>query len=193
MSQLHGECAGDRGRAPGRRSSGTIEQVGIAAVLTVPLGILTATYLADSRSLFSKIVSYVVDAMTGAPAIIAGLFVYLFWVAPRHHSGKSGFAAGMALAVMMLPVVTRAAQEVVAIVPGSLREAALALGAPQWRVLVRVVLPTARAGLMTAVILGVARIAGETRRCSSTPGATTHYNWNPFAASRTICPSGSTS
>ena len=106
--------------------------------------------------------SYVVDAMTGAPAIIAGLFVYLFWVAPRHHNGKSGLAAGMALAVMMLPVVTRAAQEVVAIVPGSLREAALALGAPQWRVLVRVVLPTARAGLMTAVILGVARIAGET-------------------------------
>ncbi len=106
--------------------------------------------------------SYVVDAMTGAPAIIAGLFIYLFWVAPKDHNGKSGLAAGMALAVMMLPVVTRAAQEVVAIVPGSLREAALALGAPQWRVMVRIVLPTARAGLMTAVILGVARIAGET-------------------------------
>lgn len=159
---------------------GTLEQVGIAAILSVPLGILTATYLADSRSLFARIVSYVVDAMTGAPAIIAGLFVYLFWVAPRTHSGKSGFAAGMALAVMMLPVVTRAAQEVVAIVPGSLREAALALGAPQWRVLLRVVLPTARVGLMTAVILGVARIAGETAPVLFNAGGNDKFNWNPF-------------
>jgi phosphate transport system permease protein len=97
---------------------GTVEQVGIATILAVPLGVMTATYLADSNSAFAKLVGYVVDAMTGAPAIIAGLFVYLFWVAPHHHTGKSGFAAGMALAVMMLPVVTRAALEVVAIVPG---------------------------------------------------------------------------
>jgi phosphate transport system permease protein len=167
---------------------GTLEQVAIAAILSVPLGILTATYLADSRSLFSRIVSYVVDAMTGAPAIIAGLFVYLFWVAPRGHSGKSGFAAGMALAVMMLPVVTRAAQEVVAIVPGSLREAALALGAPQWRVLVRVVLPTARAGLMTAVILGVARIAGETAPVLFNAGGNDKFNWNPFVGQQDNLP-----
>lgn len=167
---------------------GTVEQVGIAAVLTVPLGILTATYLADSRSVFSRLVSYVVDAMTGAPAIIAGLFVYLFWVAPRQHSGKSGLAAGMALAVMMLPVVTRAAQEVVAIVPGSLREAALALGAPQWRVLVRVVLPTARAGLMTAVILGIARIAGETAPVLFNAGGNKAYNWNPFSGQQDNLP-----
>ncbi len=167
---------------------GTIEQVGIAAVLSVPLGILTATYLADSRSLFSKIVGYVVDAMTGAPAIIAGLFIYLFWVAPRQHSGKSGLAAGMALAVMMLPVVTRAAQEVVQIVPGSLREAALALGAPQWRVLLRIVLPTARAGLMTAVILGVARIAGETAPVLFNAGGNETYNWNPFSGQQDNLP-----
>ena len=167
---------------------GTLEQVAIATVLAVPLGILTATYLADSRSLFSRIVGYVVDAMTGAPAIIAGLFVYLFWVEPRGHSGKSGFAAGMALAVMMLPVVTRAAQEVVAIVPGSLREAALALGAPQWRVLVRVVLPTARAGLMTAVILGVARIAGETAPVLFNAGGNDKFNWNPFVGQQDNLP-----
>ena len=167
---------------------GTIEQVGIAAVLSVPLGILTATYLADSRSLFSKVVGYVVDAMTGAPAIIAGLFIYLFWVAPRQHTGKSGLAAGMALAVMMLPVVTRAAQEVVQIVPGSLREAALALGAPQWRVLLRIVLPTARAGLMTAVILGVARIAGETAPVLFNAGGSETYNWNPFSGQQDNLP-----
>ena len=167
---------------------GTVEQVGIATVITIPLGILTATYLADSRSLFSRIVGYVVDAMTGAPAIIAGLFVYLFWVQPRGHSGKSGFAAGMALAVMMLPVVTRAAQEVVAIVPGSLREAALALGAPQWRVLLRIVLPTARVGLITAMILGVARIAGETAPVLFNAGGNARYNWNPFSGQQDNLP-----
>jgi phosphate transport system permease protein len=167
---------------------GTVEQVGIAAVLAIPLGILTATYLADSLSLFSRIVSYVVDAMTGAPAIIAGLFIYLFWVEPRGTSGKSGFAAGMALAVMMLPVVTRAAQEVVMIVPGSLREAALALGAPQWRVLLRIVLPTARVGLITAMILGVARIAGETAPVLFNAGGNSSYNWNPFSGQQDNLP-----
>ena len=155
---------------------GTIEQVGIATVITVPLGILTATYLASNDNPFARMVSAVVDAMTGAPAIIAGLFVYLLWVVPHHTAGKTGFAAALALAVMMLPVVTRAAQEVVAIVPGSYREAALALGAPEWRVLLRVVLPTARAGLMTAVILGVARIAGETAPVLFNAGGFAGYN-----------------
>ena len=121
------------------------------------------------------------DAMTGAPAIIAAVFIYLVWVAPRHTSGKSGFTAALALSVMMLPVVTRAAQEVIAVVPGSLREAALALGAPRWRVIVRVVLPTARAGLSTAVILGVARIAGETAPVLFAAGGNAYYNWNPFS------------
>ena len=132
--------------------------------------------------------------MTGAPAIIAGLFVYLLWTAPHHHSGKSGFAAALALAVMMLPVVTRAAQEVLAIVPGSLREAALALGAPEWRVLLRVVLPTARAGLTTAVILGVARIAGETAPVFFNAGGLGRLQLEPvLRANRTTCPCGSTS
>jgi len=160
---------------------GTIEQVGLAFLMTVPLGLLTATYLVDSRGFFARLVSYVVDAMTGAPAIIAAVFIYLLWVAPRHTSGKSGFAAALALSVMMLPVVTRAAQEVIAVVPGSLREAALALGAPRWRVILRVVLPTARAGLSTAVILGVARIAGETAPVLFAAGGNVYYNWNPFS------------
>ncbi len=137
--------------------------------------------------------STVVDAMTGAPAIIAGLFVYLLWVAPHHTSGKSGFAAALALAVMMLPIVTRAAQEVVAIVPGSLREAALALGAPEWRVLA--------AG-------GAADGASRTddgchprdrphrrrdrARCCSTPAGSTGTTGTRSPGSRTTCPFGST-
>jgi phosphate transport system permease protein len=159
---------------------GTVEQVGLAALMTVPLGVLTATYLVDSPGPFARLVSYVVDAMTGAPAIIAAVFVYLIWVAPLRHNGQSGFAAALALSVMMLPVVTRASQEVIAVVPGALREAALALGAPRWRVVLRVVLPTARAGLVTAVILGVARVAGETAPVLFAAGGNVYYNWNPF-------------
>jgi phosphate transport system permease protein len=159
---------------------GTVEQVAIATLLTVPIGVMTATYLVDNDNWFSRFVSAVVDAMTGAPAIIAGLFVYLIWVAPLKTSGKSGVAAALALAVMMLPIVTRAAQEVVAVVPGGLREAAYALGAPQWRTISRVVLPTARVGLATAVILGVARVAGETAPVLFNAGGNAHYNWNPF-------------
>jgi phosphate transport system permease protein len=159
---------------------GTVEQVGLATLFTVPIGILTAVYLVETRTLFARLVSTVVDAMTGTPAIIAGIFVYIFWVEPQKTNGKSGFAAALALAVMMLPIVTRTAQEVIAIVPGSLREAAAALGAPNWRVMLRVVLPTARVGLVTAIILGVARIAGETAPILFAAGGNSHYNWNPF-------------
>ncbi|MGA2521859.1 MAG: ABC transporter permease subunit, partial [Acidimicrobiales bacterium] len=94
--------------------------------------------------------------------------------------GKTGLTAGLALSVLMLPLITRAALEVIIIVPGSLREAALALGAPQWRVVLRIVLPTARVGLITAAILGVARTAGETAEVLFTAGGNTHYNLVPF-------------
>jgi phosphate transport system permease protein len=167
---------------------GTIEQVGLATLATVPLGVMAATYLVYNRNLFSRLSAMVVDAMTGAPAIILGLFIYLLWVAPRHHSGKSGFAAAMALAVMMLPLVTRTAQEAIVVVPGSLQEAALALGAPQWRMTLRVILPTARVGLITAVILGIARIAGETAPILFNAGGLTSFNWNPFSGQQDDLP-----
>jgi phosphate transport system permease protein len=167
---------------------GTVEQVGLATLITVPLGTLTAIYLVNHRNAFATIVGNVVDAMTGSPAIIAGLFIYLLWVAPQKHSGKSGFSAALALGVMMLPIVTRAAQEVIAIVPGSLKEAALALGSPQWRSVLRVTLPTARVGLVTAVILGVARIAGETAPVLFVAGGNAHYNWNPFVGQQDDLP-----
>lgn len=159
---------------------GSLEQVALASVVTVPLGIMTAMYLVDHKGMFARLVGGVADATTGSPAIITGLFIYILWVAPHHHSGKSGLSAAMALAVMMLPIVIRAAQEVISVVPGSLREAALALGSPRWRVMLRVVLPTARAGLATAVILGMARIAGETAPVLFNAGGSASYNWNPF-------------
>jgi phosphate transport system permease protein len=160
---------------------GTVEQVGLATVVTVPLGIMAAMYLVDHKGVFSRAVSSVVDATTGAPAIITGLFIYLLWVKPRGVNGKSGLAAAMALAVMMLPWVIRASYEVITVVPGSLREAALALGAPKWRVMLRVVLPTARAGIATAIILAIARVAGETAPVLFNAGGNAHYNWNPFS------------
>jgi phosphate transport system permease protein len=167
---------------------GTIEQVGIATIITVPLGVLTATYLVNNRNTFSRVVSMVVDAMTGSPAIIAGLFIYLLWVVPQKENGQTGFAAALSLAVMMLPIVTRASQEVIAIVPGSLKEAAYALGSPQWRATLRVVLPTARVGLITAMILGIARVAGETAPVLFTAGGNAHYNWNPFSGKQADLP-----
>ena len=161
---------------------GSIEQVGIATAVAAPLSILTATYLNESNSGLSRVVRLVVDAMTGTPEIIAGLFVYLLWVQPRHTNGQSGLAASMALGIMMIPFVTRGAQEVLKTVPGALREAGLALGAPQWRLTLRVVLPTARVALLTVAILGVARAVGETAAVYFTAGgsATQKFNWNPF-------------
>jgi phosphate transport system permease protein len=167
---------------------GTLEQVGIATIITVPLGVLTATYLVNNRNAFARVVSNVVDAMTGSPAIIAGLFVYILWVVPQKQAGQTGFAAALSLSVMMLPIVTRASQEVIAIVPGSLREAALALGSPQWRSIVRVTLPTARVGLVTAMILGIARVAGETAPVLFTAGGNPHYNWDPFSGKQDDLP-----
>jgi phosphate transport system permease protein len=159
---------------------GTLEQVGLATLYTVPISLLTATYLSESNSTFSSIVRSVVDCMMGTPSIIAGLFVYLFWVQPRGTNGFSGFAASIALAILMLPIMIRTAEEVIRVVPGSLREAAHALGAPRWRVSLRIVLPAVRTGLITAVILGVALAVGETAPTLFTAHGSSVYNFNPF-------------
>ncbi len=151
---------------------GTLEQVGLATVISVPLAYLTATYMVESRSALSRIVRTVIDAMTGTPSIIAGIFIYLLLVQPAGVNGTNGFHGSLALSIMMLPVTCRASLEVIRIVPGSLREAALALGAPQWRVVLQVVLPTARTGLVTAGILGIAVTAGETAEVLLTAGGT---------------------
>ncbi len=167
---------------------GSIEQVALATLYTVPVSILTATYLTEYDTWFSRLVRTVVDAMMGLPSILAGLFVYLWWVQPRHTGGSSGFAASIALGVLMLPIMIRTAEEVIRVVPGSLREAALALGAPRWRVTVRVVLPTAKSGLITAVILGVALAVGETAPVLFTAQGSSRYNWNPFSGAQADLP-----
>jgi phosphate transport system permease protein len=141
---------------------GTLEQVLIASLIAVPLGLLVAVYIVEyGRGPLRSAVRFLVDVMTGIPSIVAGLFIFAFWVLGLHR-GFSGLAAGLALAVLMLPVVVRSAEEMLKLVPDNLREASYALGVPRWRTVVSVVLPTASAGITTGVMLAVARVTGET-------------------------------
>lgn len=157
---------------------GTLWQIGMALVITVPLGLAAAVYLSEVRGRLAGLVRTMVDAMTALPSIIAGLFIYATWILTLHHR-PSALAAALALSLMMLPFITRAADVVIRLVPGNLREASAALGAPQWRTVWHVVLPTARSGLVTSVILGAARGIGETAPVLLTAGFTTFRNTNP--------------
>jgi phosphate transport system permease protein len=157
---------------------GTLEQVLLTALIAVPLGLLVAIYLAEyGRGRFSSLVRFVVDVMTGVPSIVAGLFIYAFWVIPR---GPSGFAAALALSILMLPVVVRSSEEMIKLVPDSLREASYALGVPKWKTILRVVLPTASAGITTGVMLAVARVTGETAPLILTAQSLDAINTDPF-------------
>lgn len=141
---------------------GTLEQVAIAAVLAVPLGLAVAVYIVEyGGGRFAYAVRFLVDVMTGLPSIVAGLFIFAFWVLALD-KGFSGLAAGLSLAVLMLPVVVRTSEEMLRLVPHELREAGYALGVPRWRTTISVVLPTASAGITTGVMLAVARVTGET-------------------------------
>jgi len=159
---------------------GTLIQISIALVITVPLGITTAVFLNEVGGRFARFVRTISDAMTALPSIVAGLFVYAAIIQLITHQ-RSGFAAAMAITVMMLPIVIRAADVVLRLVPGNLREASYALGTTRWRTVWHVVLPTARSGLVTAVILGTARGIGETSPVLLTSGITAVLNVNPFA------------
>lgn len=145
---------------------GTIEMVALAAALAIPAGIGVALYLTEygKTSRFASAVRYFVDVMTGVPSIVFGLFIYITLIVGfgGAFGGFAGWKGAVALALLMLPIVIRSAEVVLTLVPNSLREAALALGAPRWRVLLRIVLPTALPGLVTGTLLAVARAAGET-------------------------------
>jgi phosphate transport system permease protein len=146
---------------------GTLEQVGIAALFGVPAGVMTAVFLNEVGGRFTRTVRTVVTAMAGLPSIMAGLFIYSIWVIGLSRDipfvrSYSGLAGSMALAILLVPSITRTTEEVLKVVPGGLREASMALGAPQWRTVWSVVLPSARTGILTAVVLGIARAVGET-------------------------------
>ncbi|MGI8506336.1 MAG: phosphate ABC transporter permease PstA [Solirubrobacteraceae bacterium] len=159
----NGNFFGDPG---GIRSAifGTLEIVGLASLIAIPIGIGVALYLSeygrDSR--FAGVVRYFVDVMTGVPSIVFGLFIYIVLVVAHVGGSYTGWKGSVALSLLMLPIVIRAAEVVLLLVPSGLREAALALGSPRWRVVTRVVLPTALPGLLTGSLLAIARGMGET-------------------------------
>ncbi|GAA3794461.1 phosphate ABC transporter permease PstA [Cellulomonas soli] len=184
-SMLFDDMAGVGPRDPlsvggvGHAVLGTLIEIGLAVAFTVPLGLGAAVFMTEVGGRFSRVVRTVVEAMTALPSIVAGLFVYTVLIVglgvPR-----SGLAAAVALSVMMLPIIARAADVVLRVVPSGLREASAALGAPRWRTVWHVVLPTARPGLATALILGVARGIGETSPVLLTSGAASFFVANPM-------------
>lgn len=162
---------------------GTLELTGIATLISVPLGIMTAIYLVEyGRGKLARAVTFFVDVMTGIPSIVAGLFAFsLFLIILGPASAINGFAGAISLAVLMTPVVVRATEEMLKIVPNELREASYALGVPKWLTILKVVIPTALAGIATGVIIAIARIIGETAPLLLAAGFTTSMNYNPFA------------
>lgn len=156
---------------------GSLLIIGLSIVITVPLGITCAVFLNESRSRLVRPVRTVVDAMTALPSIVSGLFIFATFILLLGFE-RSGLAASLAVSIMMLPIIIRSADVVLRLVPGNLREASAALGAPQRRTVWFVVLPTARSGLATAVILGVARGVGETAPVLLTSGVTGSMNVN---------------
>lgn len=167
---------------------GTIQQVGIATLISVPIGLLTAIYLSEyGRGRLARSINFFVDVMTGIPSIVAGMFIYTFWILTMGFP-QSGFAAGLALTILMIPVVIRSAEEMLRIVPNELREGALALGIPKYRVIVKVVLPTAISGIITGVMLAIARVTGETAPLLLTTFLAQDINWNAFSDSQASLP-----
>lgn len=160
---------------------GTLEQVLLACAIALPVAVLTAIYLVEyGKGGLARAISFFVDVMTGLPSIVAGLFILAFWILLLGF-GFSGFAAALALMILMIPTVVRSTEEMLRLVPAELREASLALGIPRWRTIIRVVLPTALPGIVTGVILGIARIAGETAPLLLTTFLSASINNDPFS------------
>ncbi|WP_017936199.1 phosphate ABC transporter permease PstA [Nocardioides sp. Iso805N] len=166
---------------------GSLIELTIASLIALPLGVGTAVFMNEIGGRFAKIVRTVVEAMTALPDILAGLFIYTVWIIVLGFP-RSGLAAALAITVMMLPIIARASDVVLRVVPGTLREASLALGASRWSTVWNVVLPTARPGLATALILAIARGIGETAPVMITSGNATFLHLNPAGGMMTSLP-----
>ena len=161
---------------------GTFMLVIVAMVISVPIGILTALYLTEIRGRFTRPIEFLVQAMSGVPSIVAGLFIYAAILIPFTKT-VNGIQGSLALAILMIPTVARTSQEVLKLIPSDLREAGVALGGTQFRSVALVVVPAARSGLITAMILGVARVAGETAPILLLTGGSGTKNYNVFSGS----------
>jgi phosphate transport system permease protein len=152
-----------------------------AALVSIPIGIMTAIYLIEyGHGALSRWITFLVDVMTGIPSIVAGLFAYALFALFFGEGVRMGFMGSIALSVLMIPIVVRSTEEMLKLVPNELREASYALGVPQWRTIVKVVLPTARAGIVTGITLAIARVVGETAPLLITCGLTDSTNLSAF-------------
>jgi phosphate transport system permease protein len=184
---MSGILSSDAGGGVYHAIVGTLEQVGIATVISVPLGLLTAVYLVEyGKGALARAVTFFVDVMTGIPSIVAGLFILSIVLILK--AGPSGFQGSLALTILMIPVVVRSTEEMLKLVPNELREAAFALGVPKWRVIMKVVLPTAIGGITTGVMLAIARIAGETAPVILLVFGNPLINTNPFSGAQSSLP-----
>jgi phosphate transport system permease protein len=164
---------------------GTIIVTALTAVISIPIGLFTAIYLVEyGHGRLSRAITFFVDVMTGIPSIVAGLFAYALFEIFFGPGVRMGLAGAVALSVLMIPVVVRSTEEVLKLVPNELREASYALGVPKWRTIVKVVIPTAAAGLATGVTLAIARVVGETAPLLITLGITDATQNNPFSNQR---------
>jgi len=167
---------------------GTVEQVLLASLLSIPLGLLVAVYVTEyAGGALATGIRFLIDVMTGIPSIVAGLFVLAFWVLALGQ-GFSGFAGAMALAILELPIVVRSAEEMIKLVPASLREASYALGVAKWKTVLRIVLPTAATGITTGVMLAVARVTGETAPVLLVVGNNDFIHMSPFKGPQASLP-----
>ena len=162
--------------------TGTLTLIVLALSMSIPIGILTALYLTEIKGNFAGPIRFLVQAMSGVPSIVAGLFILSAILYPIT-KGYSALMGALALAILMIPTIARTSEEVLLLIPNELREAGTALGGTQWRTVAMIVLPAARSGLMTAVILGIARIAGETAPLLLLTGGGDKVNPNPFSGS----------
>ena len=158
---------------------GTVLMTLTAAVISVPIGLMTSIYLVEyGRGPLARAITFFVDVMTGIPSIVAGLFAYSVFAIFFGPGVKLGIAGAIALSVLMIPVVVRSSEDMLKLVPNELREAAFALGVPKWLTILKVVLPTSIAGIMTGVMLAIARVIGETAPLLIAAGFTNNLNYN---------------
>lgn len=169
---------------------GTLLVTGMSTVISVPIGLLAAIYLVEyGRGRLAQGITFFVDVMTGIPSIVAGLFAYALFSLLFNDPGiRFGFGGAIALAVLMIPVVVRSSEEMLKLVPNELREAAYALGVPKWLTILKVVLPTSIAGIVTGVMLSIARIIGETAPLLIVAGFTSSMNYDLFSERMTTLP-----
>ena len=169
---------------------GTLIVTAIATAISVPVGLMAAIYLVEygGKSQLARWVTVMVDVMTGVPSIVAGLFAYSVFVLFTGPGHRSGLAGGVALSVLMTPLVIRTSEEMLRLVPNELREASYALGVSKWRTVVKVVIPTAIAGILTGITLAIARVIGETAPLLVVAGLAQGTNWNPLSGRMTTLP-----